>query len=298
MAVFRRGYRSFDGALTPRRWRFLVLPKYSALELVQSRPVMLFLLVCLMPFVAESALVYLVHNPVALAALGLAGGLPPVETNARFFLGCLRTQGFLAFVLAAWVGPGLVAPDLANGALPLYLSRPLSRAEYVAGKMSVLFVILSLVTWVPVLMLFLQTGALVGGWLQAQQRIGYAIVAGSLLWVAVLALIALALSAWVRRRVAATLLMIALYFAGTAFGEMWRGVLGNPWGRLLNLNYLIGLVWHDLFAVPRPRRLAGVGIDRLTGDIPVWAAWTALLVVCATCLWLLDRRIRGREVVR
>ena len=55
----------------------------------------------------------------------------------------------LALFLAAFVGPGQVSPDLANNALSLYLARPFSRAEYVLGKMSVLVILLSLMTWVP-----------------------------------------------------------------------------------------------------------------------------------------------------
>jgi hypothetical protein len=39
----------------------------------------------------------------------------------------------LALFLAAFIGPGLISPDLHNNALSLYLARPFSRAEYVLG---------------------------------------------------------------------------------------------------------------------------------------------------------------------
>jgi hypothetical protein len=32
-------------------------------------------------------------------------------------------------------------------------------------------------------------------------------------------------------------------------------------------------------------------------ELPVEAAWAGLLVTCAGCVWLLDRRLRAREVV-
>ena len=48
-----------------------------------------------------------------------------------------------------------MSPDLRNNGLPLYLSRPFSRTEYVLGKMSVLLILLSAITWVPGLLLFL-----------------------------------------------------------------------------------------------------------------------------------------------
>ena len=57
--------------------------------------------------------------------------------------------------MALLVGPPLVSRDLRNNALPLYLCRPFSRTEYVMGKMSVMLILLSAITWVPQLLLFL-----------------------------------------------------------------------------------------------------------------------------------------------
>ena len=83
---------------------------------------------------------------------------------------------------------------------------------------------------------------------------------------------------------------------GVAFGEVWREVLRDPWGRLANLPYLIGVVWLDLFGIARGPETGPRGCDALV-ELPTWAAWAGLLAVCAVCLWLLDRRLRAREVV-
>ena len=91
------------------------------------------------------------HN---LSALKMLQIRDLVEINARFFLNFLGWQSMMAFFLAAFVGPGQVSPDLANNALPLYLARPFSRAEYVLGKMSVLLILMSVMTWIPGLLLF------------------------------------------------------------------------------------------------------------------------------------------------
>ena len=45
-------------------------------------------------------------------------------------------QAVFSVLLAALSGPGLIAPDLANNALPLYFSRPLTRVDYVAARMA------------------------------------------------------------------------------------------------------------------------------------------------------------------
>ena len=78
-----------------------------------------------------------------------------VPIDAYFFQMFINIQGGFAFFVAVLVGPPLVSRDMCNNALPLYLCRPFSRTEYVIGKMSVLLILLSLVTWVPQLLLFL-----------------------------------------------------------------------------------------------------------------------------------------------
>jgi ABC-2 type transport system permease protein len=298
MSIHRHGYRPYSGPRTSTRARFLVPARFALLELFTSRMLVSFLVLSVVPFLVAAALIYVSHSP---ASRALLGAMPALDIGRAFFLSSLTLHGFLAFVLAAWVGPGLVAPDLANGALPLFLSRPLSRAEYVLGKMAVLLGLLSLVTWIPNLILFVLQASLEDGWFAANRRVAAGILLGSWIWIAVLSLLALALSAWVRRRAAGGLLMFAVFFVGQGVGEIWRTVLENPWGRVFNLLHMIRLVWHDLFGMPPPPVFRGTssrGVSLDAGELPVAAAWISLLAVCALCLWLLDRRVRAKEVVR
>jgi hypothetical protein len=90
--------------------------------------------------------------------------------------------------------------------------------------------------------------------------------------------------------------LFGVLFLGGALGEVWREVMRDPWGRLANLPYLIGVVWMQLFGIgtssPQVAREAGA-----LRELPVEAAWAGLLVTCAGCVWLLERRLRAREVV-
>lgn len=295
MAVYRRSYRPYAGRLTASGTRLLTITRYALLEVVDSRLMQAFFVLCLVPFLIECGLVYVVHNPAAQALLGGVDLSALLKIDAVFFLRCLRIQGFLAFILAAWIGPSLIAPDLTNGALPLYLSRPISRAEYVAGKLAVLFVVLSLVTWVPMLLLFLLQSALAEGWMGDNLRIAGALLLGSLIWIALISLLSLALSAMVRRRVVGTLLMCAVFFVGPPFSVIWEDVIGNAWGQLASLGYVIVIVWNRLF-LTLPAVITRNG--RVVEALPTWAAWGTLLLVCAFSLWLLNRRVRAREIVR
>lgn len=117
--------------------------------------------------------------------------------------------------MTAFVGPSLIAPDMANNALRLYFCRPFSRTEYVLGKMSVLLLLLSSITWIPGLILFLIQGSLAGwAWTMDNLWIAGAIVVGGLVWSTILSLIALSLSAWVKWKIAAGALVLAVFFAG------------------------------------------------------------------------------------
>ncbi len=300
MAVYKRSYKPYAGELTANWTRFLILPRYSLAKIFDSKLLIGLFIVSLLPFLVALTIIYLSHNPIARTLIGLRGE-NIISINNTFFFQLLKFQGSLAFLITAWIGPGLVSPDLTNNALPLYLCRPFSRTEYVLGKISILFFLLSVVTWIPDLFLFVLQAELEGnGWFTANLPIAGAIVIGSLVWIAVQSLLALALSAWVKWRIAASGLMFAIFFVAAGFGEVFNAVLRTYWGHTVNLVYLIDEVWADLFGVP-----FGIGINArgMIGDprllsVPVGVAWVILLGVCVLCLLVLNRRLRAREVVR
>jgi ABC-2 type transport system permease protein len=218
---------------------------------------------------------------------GVTGATSPFAIDGEFFATYLGIQAGLSFILTAFVGPGLISGDLANRALPLYLSRPFTRAEYVVGKMSVLLMLLSLITWVPGMILFAVQGVLGGpAWLSQHLWIAWALFAGSWVWILVISLLALALSAWVKWRIAAGALLLAVFFVAAGFGEAVNAVLEVHWGRLINLMYLFATVWNRLFR------------SRETFEISEASAWMMLGLICVACLVLLNRKLRAFEVVK
>ena len=136
----------------------------------------------------------------------------------------------------------------------------------------------------------------VGSWLALAGAV--AIFAGAWVWILTLTLIGLALSAWIRWRVVASGALAGVFFMGSAFGEMWKEILGTSWGRVTNLSYLVGLVWRDLFGVFTNRQMSREMFNDGPGrDLPTWAAWAGLMAAALVCVWILDRRLRAREVV-
>ena len=157
MAVYRRGYQRYQGPITSRRARFLVLPRFAWRRLFQQRLIALLLLVALIWPLLCAIFIYISNHAELLKGMGKQFQ-NFVEVKGNFFIIFMQVQASFAIFLAALAGPGLIAPDLANNALPLYFSRPLSRTEYALGRLTTLFGMLSLITWVPGLFLFSDAG--------------------------------------------------------------------------------------------------------------------------------------------
>src|SRR5215469_4940759 len=200
MAVYRRSYRPYSGTLTAEWSRFLVLFRYSRRNLFRSKFLTVFFVLCFFWPIACLAWIYVANSASILAKLGARPELFSIDN--KFFLLFMTVQGVLAFALTAFTGPGLISPDLANGALPLYFCRPFSRAEYILGKSSVLGILLSQITWIPGVILFaIQTSFAGAGWAWDNLWIAGSLILSSLIWIAVLSMLAMALSAWVKWRV-------------------------------------------------------------------------------------------------
>jgi ABC-2 type transport system permease protein len=285
MAIYERGYRRYTGALTADWTRFFVLSRYAWGGLFRSRLLTAFFVICFFYPVGAAVALYLNHSANAMAALHLNTTL--FEVNGFFFFLFLCIQGGLAFFLATFVGPGLVSPDIVNGALPLYFCRLSSRAAYVAGKMITLIVLLSLITWVPGLLLFAVQSSLAGtGWLLQNLWIARALLLGGLIWIFTLGFVALALSAWMKRKVAAAGLMLAVFGMGGGFGQAINAILHTNQGALVDIGRLMSVILGVLFHV---------GTNT---DFPVIEAWLGLLAICACSLALLARKLKAVEVVR
>lgn len=290
MGLRDRAFRRFHGETTPRRRRFLVLWRYGRREVFASRFVTALFSLAFAPALVFAGLFYLRHNVSALAAMDISAA-DMIAVDGEIFLILLHVQAGFAFVLTALVGPGLVAPDLANNGLALFLARPFSRTEYVLGKMSVLVILTSAITWVPLLVLWLLQAGLEPGWAAGHLRVAAAVFVGSWVWIGFLALLALALSAWVRWRLVAGALLVVVILVGASMGEMINAMFDTGWGRLLSPGLLVATIWEGLFS-------GGGGPLSSENEVPVPAAWIALAAMCGICLLVLDRKLAAYEVVR
>ena len=293
MAVYKRRYNPYHGPLTPEQSRFLVLTRYTLAELFRSRVFVLLFVLALAPILFFGTYIFLANSSAVQLVLQFraAGGF---EVESRFFFILIMIQTQLAFLLNCWVCPTLVAGDLVNGALPLFLSRPFSRPEYVAGKCAVIALLLSVVTWVPGLILFsLQAGLAKDGWIWSHLWMVVPIVCGSAVWILMLSLLSLAVSAWVKLRIVATGVIFCAFLVPAGLGAIFNTIMSTYWGNLLNLSELFRLILVKGF-----RLESEFGGPVSFEQVPLFAAWTMLILVCVISLYILNVRLRAREVVR
>jgi len=290
MSIHKHDYRAYTGKVTPVWTRVLVLARYGYAEAWSSKITVGIFVFSLLPCIVTLFGIYLANNPMARALLG-NGGPRGLAIDARFFLNVLQVQCWLALVLASWVAPRLITYDLADNAMPILLSHPISRFGYVLGKFIALFASLSFVTWIPILILFVYEGyASPLPWAGANLSVAGGLFVGALIWIAFLSILGLALSSWVKWRIVATGIIFAAVFVPAGVGGIMSAVLRTKWGFLLNIPYMMTTLWG---------RLLGVSIlvhpDR---SLPTSAIAVMLILACFLCLAMLNARIRAREVVR
>ena len=285
MAVYEQSYRRYTGPLTPLGLRFLVIPRYAWKRLSGSKILWILLVASGILALGAATMIYLKHNTRALEALGIqVADLVPIE--AGYFEVFLGIQLGIAFLLVLVAGPALISMDSANGALPLYLARPLSRAEYIGGKLAVLAALLSPGTWIVTLGLFgLQTILEGAAWGAANARIAVAIFVGSWVWILVLSFLVLALSALIRWPLAVRGVLLVLFLVLPGFGEAFARVLRTPWGHVVSPGADLSVALASLF-----------GIDVGAGP-PIVGAWLALAGIVAGSMLVISRKLRAYEVV-
>src|SRR5438094_8005304 len=146
MPIHDQGYRRYGGDKAPRGQAWMVIARNGIRHMLGKRAFLGLLLLSWFPFFVRAVQIYAAANLPQARFLALTG-----ETFRQF----LDQQGIFVFFITVYVGAGLIANDRRANALQIYLSKPLSRAEYVFGKLAILMTFLLLVTWVPAIVLLI-----------------------------------------------------------------------------------------------------------------------------------------------
>jgi ABC-2 type transport system permease protein len=289
MAVHSHVFRPYEGVRTSLHTRWLVVARYALRDALSRKLTLVILVLAAFPLLGGAALIYLHHNLEAITILpaemvkGITNALP---INARFFYWLLTTEGYITFVLTAAIGPRILVNDFRDNGLPLYLSRPLTRVDYVLGKAAAIAIITSLVTWVPLLLLVGLQSTLEKGWLIANWWVVPAIVIGAWSAIALFALASLAVAAVLRRRAMAEASFVAMFLVVPLVALVVDQFLHAQWAVRFFLPAIYEALWTPLFRLQQSNELSPLG------------ALTSLVVVLVLSSVVLLRRVRAWEIVR
>ena len=278
MPIHDQSYRRYTGVREEPGAAWLVIA-VAGIRAVLSKKLFLWVMLAAWgQFFVRAVIIYLSANFPNLDILA-----PSVETFRQFF----EMQGIFVFFVTVYVGSGLIANDRRSNALPIYLSKPITRAEYVAGKLAILLCLLLLVTVVPAMALLFVQMMFSASFTFVRENMFLipAITLCALVEVLLASFTMLALSSLSSSaRYTAMLYAGAVLFTDALFTTV-RGVTGSSALAWVSFRANLGQISDVIFRL-RPRF-----------ESPWLLSLLVVVALIGLSLFVLERRVRGVEVV-
>jgi len=278
MPIHDQSYQRFKGERRKLGMSWLVITWAHIQTLVKKRAFLGLLIFAWIPFVVRAVQMYFAANFAQAAILA---------PSAQTFRDYLDQQSPFLFFVTIYVGAGLIANDRRANALQIYLSKPLTRAEYIAGKLAVLVAFLLFVTWVPGILLLLVQMLFAGNFafIKANLFLFPAITLTAFIQVLLAAFTMLALSSLSNSsRFVGILYAGAVLFTSAMFNAL-RAITGSSRTAWLSFGANVEQIGDAIFRLT-PRY-----------DSPWAVSLIAIGALIALSISVLERRVRGVEVV-
>src|SRR3984893_7815513 len=263
-----QGYRRYGGGGAARGRAWAVIAGSGVRTMLGKRAFLGLLLVSWFPFFVRAVQIY------AAANLPQASFLAPTPEMFRQFL---DQQEIFVFFITVFAGSGLIANDRRANALQIYLSKPLTRAEYVFGKLAILTAFVLLVVQI----------AFAGNFtfFTGNVYLFPAITVFSFVQVLTIASAMLALSSLSRSARYVGILYAALLFFSQALFRVLEFVTGSSSLSWISVPFDLKQIGAAIFGLP------------LRYDTPWGLSLAAIVATVVASGFVLERRVRGVEVV-
>ncbi len=280
MPLYDLGYRHWSGTWTTHPYRWWVVTRQGIKLLVNKKRFLVLMILSAIPFMVRAVLIYL--------SASVGKSIPMMQIDARFFESFLSQQGFFVFIITIYAGAGLISNDLKANALQIYFSKPITRQDYLLGKLGILVFFLALPTLVPGVLLYILAILFEAniGFFQANYWILGSIVGYSLLIVFSYGMIMMGLSSIGKSSRFAGISFAALFF----FSQI--------------LNIITSLVLQTTrigwIALDNNFRRVGDFLFQLDSRLQygAWISFLILALLMGGALWIASKRVRAVEVVR
>jgi ABC-type transport system involved in multi-copper enzyme maturation permease subunit len=184
-----------------------------------------------------------------------------------FWGGEFNYERFLWFILLTAVcGGGIISSDLKNNTFTLYLSRPITWLDYGMGKFLALSGILSLITLVPVIIIFLVQMAFKDEtftyfiehlWILGGMLLSYVIA------IVIFSSLSLALSSLTKRGYYAGVGIFAYFIFTPPVADLMVGLFENDYLKVLNINLMLKNLFKPFYGLSYSSSEMGFGYHLL-----------------------------------
>ena len=278
MPIHDQSYRRYTGVREAPGTAWLVIAMTGIRTALGKKLFVGVMLFAWAQFVVRAVIFYLSANLPNLEILA-----PSVATFRQFF----ELQELFVLTVTVYIGSGLIANDRRSNALQIYLSKPLTRAEYVAGKLGILLFFLLMVTLLPAMALLFVQMMFSGSLTFVLENLFlipaitlYALVEVLLASFTMLALSSLSTSA----RFTAILYFGVVVFSGAVF-TILRTITGSSVFAWLSFRANLEQIGDVIFRL-QPRF-----------DAPWVLSVLVIAALIGLSVFVLERRVRGVEVV-
>jgi ABC-2 type transport system permease protein len=281
MPIHDQGYRRYGGLKARTGTGWTVIARAGIRTFVTKRAFLGLLLVSWFPFFVRAVQFYAAAN---LTTVPQASLLAPSADTFRQFL---EQQQTFVFFVTVYVGAGLIANDRRANALQIYLSKPLTRAEYVFGKLVILMSFLALVTWLPAIVLLIVQIVFAGNFTFFRNNVFLfpAITVFAFIEVVLASSTMLALSSLSKSsRYVAILYAAVIFFTQAVYGVIYAVTRSTAFS-WLSFSANLAQVGDVIFRQP------------LKYDTPWPVSLLMIVALVGLSGVILERRVRGIEVV-
>jgi ABC-2 type transport system permease protein len=276
--IHDQSYKRYAGQRMPLGRAWLVITRAGLRLFFQKRAFVALLLVAWLPFVVRAVQFYASANFPQLSFIG-----PTPDTFRQF----LSQQDPFVFFVTVYVGAGLIANDRRANALQVYLSKPLTRADYVFGKLGILMTFVLMVTLAPALLLLVVQAAFAGSFafIGGNPHLFPAITVFSFVEATLASTAMFALSSLSNNSRFVGILYAGLIFFSDALYGVLRVVTRGTGVSWVSVTNNLAQLGDAIFRV------------RLRYETPWLVSLSVVILFVALSAIVLERRVRGVEVV-
>ena len=278
MPIHDQGYRHYAGQRTPHGQAWWVIARSHIQSALQYKWFVVVLFVAWIPFLVRAVQVYFsATSPQAVELFA---------TTSDTFRDFLSQQRLFVFLVVIGQS-GLIADDRRTNALQLYLSKPLTRVEYILGKLVPPLTYVLGVTLLPALLLLILQIVFAGTltFLRANLFLLPAIVLFSLVQALLSAFAILALSSLTKSRRFVAIMYAGVVFFTFAMYQVLRAITTSSSWAVISPVEMLDVVANAAFR------------SKAASSVPVYIAVVVIMAIIGLAVLILERRVRAVEVV-